>query len=447
MITELHPHQKNAIALAAFRNALIVHPVGSGKTAIGVGAVREALSKVQHGIALVVCKKKAVIQWMNTIYEMMPSTVVHVCSTENPTPAVNLVRHDIVITHFEMLDRLEWLLDQDWTAVVIDEVHKIKNSTTKRSKAAKKLHAVRKVGLTATPLHKLPLDLFSVAQWLYPKDYRSKRKFTDTFVEMGTNKLGFPAPIGAKNLPLLGRLLAPFVDIKTNEDLFPDLQDPIIIDTPVAMTDQQNEWYWRLYNGTDIYVDGEDMVVLNGLARMMKCQQISSYPALLDLPHIPSGKLLWLKDFIEDLEEPAIIFSRFRQTAIDLSVEYDGSVCVGGMAYVDESIKAFKQGQTKLLFGTIDGLGESLDFPDVHTCVFLDVDPKTIAMQQAMGRINRPGSGVRALKKYYFLTSSITDEDALAGYRRNLDSATLVMQTLQSHQAFMKSHDSSNALP
>lgn len=205
------------------------------------------------------------------------------------------------------------------------------------------------------------------------------------------------------------------------------------MDVDVPMTAGQQELYDKVYDSTDIFVDGTDLIVLNGLARMTKCQQISTHPHLVGAPYL-SGKVEWLDEFIEDLDEKCLIFSRFRDFAIAMGIRYSQPYIVGGTPDNESIAHSFKTSNDKVLFGTIEGMGESLDFPEVDVCVFVDATYKTIDMTQAIGRINRPGSGRKVVKRYYYLRSSPTDRDVLEASRQNMAAADLIQKILASHK-------------
>ncbi|NRB42238.1 MAG: DEAD/DEAH box helicase family protein, partial [Pseudomonadales bacterium] len=58
---------------------------------------------------------------------------------------------DVVLTTYGMLSRQDWLMEQDWQLVVLDEAQAIKNPGSRQSKAVKQLKAQARIALTGPP--------------------------------------------------------------------------------------------------------------------------------------------------------------------------------------------------------------------------------------------------------------------------------------------------------
>lgn len=415
-------------------NTNFIIPVGFGKTLIGVEATAHDRKTLPRSLTLVVCKKRARHQWKETYERQIPGIIVHICDLNNPTPQALSKRGDVVLVHFEILHRLEWLKDQNWTRVIVDEVHKIKNPTALRTKAVYALSTERRVGLTATQIHKSAADLFGVLRWLYPKNYRNKRKYYLKYVETEKDWMGHEHIVGTRNISGLAREISPFTMIVNASDEFAGVPKALYIPTEVPMTATQDELYWKVANADDVFVEGTNLTVLNGLSRLSKLQQIGTDPTLVDEDR-ESSKIEWLQDWVEELQEQAIIFVRWRELAGKLANLFDCPLVASGSP--EGSELPFKRGDKKLLVATIDAAAESLDFPDVHTDVFVDCHPSNIIMSQAIGRIDRPGSGVTAVKRHFFLLSSIIDREMYEAFRHNKNEAELLYSAIKSHQTFM----------
>jgi superfamily II DNA or RNA helicase len=327
-----------------------------------------------------------------------------------------------------------------WTRVIVDEVHKIKNPTTIRSKAVYGFNAERRMGLTATQIHKSAADLFGVLRWLYPQAYRNKRKYYLKYVETEKDFMGHEHIVGTRNVTGLAREIAPFTMVVKADDEFAGVPKALFIPTNVPMTAVQDELYWKVANADDVFVEGTNLTVLNGLSRLSKLQQIGTDPRLVD-EDMESSKIEWLLDWVEELQEQAIIFTRWRSLAGRLASMLNCPLVASGSP--EGSELPFKRGDAKLLVATIDAAAESLDFPNVHTDVFLDCHPSGITMAQAIGRIDRPGSGVTAVKRHYFLQSSIVDREMYDAFVHNKGEADMLYSAIASHQRLMKSADAS----
>lgn len=385
-----YPFQAAAIAKAIKRDSLVLLDRGLGKTLVGTEVIRHYHER-GPGMHLVVAPKRALIQWRATLAEQMPGCDIHVSDKDNRSPLASTSKRSVVLTHFENVYRSEWIAAMPWTALVVDEAHRIKNSTTLRSKGVRKLNAVRKVAMTGSAIERTPLDLWCMLKWLSPGEryFSAKNRFEAMFVHFDTNYLGYKTPTGGKNLDILATLMEPFTSQATKASVAPQLPPLILTDEIVRMLPEQDAMYNAISRAKDIDIDAGDvnLIVLNTLAKMTKLQQVSSDPHLLG-SMIESAKMKWIADFMEDLDEQTVFFTRFRSTALQLSQRYSGSLVIGGRD-CDADITAFKEGHRQTMFGTIGAMGEALDLPMAKTAVFIDTTWSATEMAQARDRIHR----------------------------------------------------------
>ncbi|KAJ7584880.1 P-loop containing nucleoside triphosphate hydrolase protein [Mycena floridula] len=90
-------------------------------------------------------------------------------------------RLDVVITSFELAMRdIDLLSDLAWSAIIIDEVHRVKNETAKSTKAYHKFSCLRRFGLTGTAIQNSYDEFHAILHWTNPgrfekkKDWRAK---------------------------------------------------------------------------------------------------------------------------------------------------------------------------------------------------------------------------------------------------------------------------------
>lgn len=80
--------------------------------------------------------------------------------------------------------------------VYADEIHYIKNDTSKRAEALCKFNNVKlKYGATATPIQRDPRDIYSLFKFINPNVFPSKSQFNRFYIKWG----GYGRPIGAIN--------------------------------------------------------------------------------------------------------------------------------------------------------------------------------------------------------------------------------------------------------
>ena len=434
--------QTEAIAVAAVNSVLIGDECGLGKTLMAV----EASRYLTPGPRLVVCPNPAKGQWRQEIIGQLPDSIVYVFGKAGRAPedfkweVIEAGYTVWVIIHYEALLKIGLQLAQyDWSLVVADEAHRIKNRKAKRTLHLKRIKAERKMALTGTLLEKWVGDLWSVLNWLYPKTWTSFWSFRGRYVEEKRHPfLGFMEIIGPKNLEELAGHIGPYTFRRTKEGVAPDLPPKIMTRVPIELTVQQAKLYDKIAASRDIEVDLTEvtegelgvMVIKNTLAQIIKCQQAVVDPLLLNTS-IESAKINYAVEYtMDNPDEPIIIFSRFRDTAIRLAGRLDASLLVGGVKNPTVAIAAFLTGKKRILVGTIAAMGEGLNLQRAKTAIFLDQEWSTIKMQQAVDRIHR--IDIDEPKNIIYLYSEGTvDELVLQALDRKWSEAELVFRYLQ----------------
>ncbi|KAK6313402.1 hypothetical protein J4Q44_G00167490 [Coregonus suidteri] len=117
------------------------------------------------------------------------SVVVHGLRKEEELARIRRGRSEIALTTYETLRLcLEQFNSIDWSAVIVDEAHKIKNPNSQITGAMKELRCQVRVGLTGTILQNNLDELWCVMDWAIPRCLGSLGNFKNTFsdpIELG----------------------------------------------------------------------------------------------------------------------------------------------------------------------------------------------------------------------------------------------------------------------
>ncbi|XP_060584908.1 LOW QUALITY PROTEIN: DNA excision repair protein ERCC-6-like 2 [Ruditapes philippinarum] len=90
---------------------------------------------------------------------------------------------EIVVTTFETFrEHMADLNAIKWDAVIVDEVHKIKEMKAKTTKALREINTSRRFGLTGTALQNTLLEFWSILDWAQPDCLGSQADFVHEFV-------------------------------------------------------------------------------------------------------------------------------------------------------------------------------------------------------------------------------------------------------------------------
>lgn len=432
---EPYQYQEEAIQNAMLRNVLVADECGLGKTLTAIETVRR-LQNTWHVMwqrpVLVLCPKKVGPQWKEEIRAQIPEAEVYIAEAAGRGLPDIIQGRMWIILHYEALLYIsEKLASVHWSVIIADEAHRVKNRKAKRTKALKKLGAVRRIALTGTPLEKMPGDFWSILNWLYPDHYRSYWQFTYRYCAFKENYMGFRSYAGPRNLEELGSKIGPYTHRRTKEQVAPQLPPKIFQTVPLEMDKRQQAAYDSVANRNDLLVDikysrkPDPMIITTVLAQIVRLQQIASNPELLDID-APSTKLEWICDYIEDNPaEPIVIFSRFRKNVEWLADKLGADVVIGGMK--GKPAQAFLEGKTNVLVGTIAAMGEGLSLDRATTAIFMDQEWSATKMSQAIDRVHRIVSKVP--KTIIYLKSLGTvDEDILEAVEKKWSDANLAYQ-------------------
>ncbi|GAB1599533.1 hypothetical protein Ahia01_000230600 [Argonauta hians] len=92
-------------------------------------------------------------------------------------------RFEIVLTTFETFrDNKVYLTGFDWAAVIVDEVHKIKELKSQITQALRSFQCLRRYGLTGTALQNNMMELWSIIDWARPGFLGDQKEFHEGHV-------------------------------------------------------------------------------------------------------------------------------------------------------------------------------------------------------------------------------------------------------------------------
>jgi len=377
----------------------------------GYGKTLEALLWAQMAGAeriLVIALKSAKYQWQKMCGFWNTFADIEV----SPTSGILTGRHSVV-TNFEQLydaRRFEQLKGVHWDALIVDEVHKIRNPNKtrkdKRGKIAGKtvtgiineLPGVLRQGLTGSPIYDRPDDLYSICNWLSPYYVGSSYwDFVNLFCEIKEDYWG-RKPAGLTKDPVAVQLLKDTLDcfmVRNTEDLGIGNQEIVI---PIELTSQQKKLYKQIKDLAIEELDLQGISIANGMSQLIKLQQVTSNPGLFNLKENP--KFEWIEDFLDSNPgEKILVFSTFRQTILafnEVCAKYGVATIHGQVSAYDreqEKQRFIKQQKVRVLSGTIGAMGESIDELQ-HACrtvIFIDREWPPEKNNQAKRRILRLG--------------------------------------------------------
>ena len=321
-----------------------------------------------------------------------------------------------VIVHYDALRLMPELASLKWFHIIADEVHRVKNRKAQQTAALKKIPTYHKTGLSGTPADNKPEDIWSILNWLYPKQFGSYWKFVAEFCEQKTEEnrnLGttFKKVVGVKReaMPEFHRRLAPFYIRRTKDDpeIGLDLPPKTYTSYHVDLPPGQRKPYDQMRKNMLAWIGEHEDTPLSApavVAQLVRLQQMAlatcyfTQEGKVKLGE-PSSKLDRLMEIVEgNPEEPLVVFSQSR-SMVDLVIRRSRKAGIPCAAYTgnvpqrerDEAVRSFQDGNTLLLAATIGAGGEGITLHRASNVVFLDRSWNPTKNLQAEDRLHRIG--------------------------------------------------------
>ena len=404
---------------------LLADECGLGKTITAIEVAKRVRGYSWVGwLGMVVVPLSLRGQWEDMLNEQDPSVPV-MFSDYIPWDYLQL-NGWVIVTYPELQgNAFTSLVKVVWDIIIVDEAHRIKNRKTASAVNIKKIPAARKLALTGTPWEKSAGDVWSILNFLLPGEFQSYWTFAKEWLELLPNYFEHFQYGGPLNPEEFSDMLSRYMIRRTKQDVRKDMPEKVLVETRVDMLLAQQNRYDSFKAAQDVLVevDDQEFLIKNILAQITLLQQLSTDPEMVGLKGT-SGKLLWLKEFLEDHPtENVVIFSRFRAVVEKLAKQYKGDLIVGGERGTD-----FIEGRNRLLFGTIEAMGEGLNLQRGKYAIFLDSHWSTIRMTQAIDRIHR--INIDEDKVIYLLHSCAEDELVLDALDHKWTEAELVYHFL-----------------
>lgn len=405
---KLRPYQDEAADfLFANDRAMVLAPVGAGKTAITLTAMAEMLAQ-GHAKRFLVLAPLRVAQsvWPVEASKWAPGLTLAVC-VGSPVARAKALASDaqVVVTNY---DNLQWLAEQplNFDAVVFDELTRLKNPSGKRFKALAKVIDAMQVrwGLTGSFTSNGLEDVFGqckiVDQALLG---RSKGAFLQQYFYCRNREFSDYVPLPGSLEAVMERIRpATFVlEPGVYRDRLPDLHT-----VPVTL-EMEMDVYKEMKKQMVLTFDDDAAVAANAAVLTTKLQQIASgfvYGAATQW--LSSHKLDALDDiFNENQRAPTLIWYQYQAELIALKARYPKLEELIN----EHSIDRWNAGQIEMLAVHPKSAGHGINLQGQNLMVWMSLPWSLELYEQAVGRLHRGGQ-TRDVWNYVLLTKGTVDE-------------------------------------
>lgn len=333
-------------------------------------------------------------------------------------------------------------------AVVVDEAHRMKD---RKSLTALRLkyfgHVPVRIALTGTPATNRPWDVWSILNWLFPKEYSSYWKFiNEYFDEEIIWVAGTPHRQPAKFKPGRAKILQEKLDAKCVQhkrtevmEWLPDEEEPTKVILPA--TKQQLDAIDHLMT----YFEYKDIVTKTVLDNLIRVRQICAAPEILGLKG-KSPKLEWLLEYLKDYpEKQVLVFSNSKKFLkyIEPNIKAKHAIIHGEVTPLcrGDIVRKFQRGEVKVLLCQTQACKEGLTLDAADVSIFMDVYPPSADYLQAKDRmIATTPDRVKPKELIHVMLQDTYDVQCYNLVGRNIDETAIINDYKQHIEQRRKEH-------
>ncbi len=415
----LRPFQKAGVEFInrCNGNALVADEMGLGKTIQALAwldihpEIRPAVIVVPASLKLNWAKE--VRQWMNN------KKTSYICSGKSPmaTDVKPVMESDICIINYDVLTDywIELFKKAGVQAMILDESHFIKNDSTKRTKAVKKLHRSVKhtIALSGTPITNRPIEFFTTIKLLAPQLFGSRFQYAMQFCNAHNNGYGWDFN-GAKNTKELNDILTSSIMVRRlKKDVLKELPAKVISVVPMEIDNRAV--YNRAEDDFIKYLKEIDPKKAKSAERAETLVKIEGMKQLTIAGKIKAA-IAWIQDHIET-NGKLVVFCTHKETINFLMAEFkDVAVRLDGSTSQTERQAVVDKFQTdekiRLFVGNMQAAGVGITLTAASSVAFLELPWTPALVSQASDRVHRIGQ--KDSVNIYFLLADNTIEIEIA---------------------------------
>lgn len=380
----LYSYQQSGVSfLIQHKNALLADEMGLGKSIQAIIAARLLFKTNTIQNCLIVCPKSVITDWKNKFEQWAKElTVCEVSGAASIRRKLWMRKSDIYLVTYDTL-REDVTADSSvmrmkLDLVILDEVQRIKNSTTQTFKIVKKLGGAIRWGLSGTPLENRVEDLTTIFGYLKPGLFRQM-------------EVSDPMQVRAK--------VQPFTLRRTKSVVLKDLPEKIHNHILLDLTPQQRIVYRQTEQKgiNSLKSKGPNVTVTHILALISQLKQICNF----ELISGESSKLEYLQGMLSNLTETGekmIVFSQYPRKTLTLierqlksfrPLLYHGGLTQRAREFILQQFKENEKVKVLLISLRAGGLGLTLTSANYVT--HFDSWWNPAVMLQAEDRTHRIG--------------------------------------------------------
>jgi hypothetical protein len=272
----------------SLQGAILADDMGLGKT-IQTLAVLESKS-------LVLLPTSLLQNWKEEAHRFRPDLKVQVFHGTERTWDEEA---DLTLSTYSILrqepDRFSKV---NWSSVVLDEAHLIRNPETQAAIAVTKLRAHFRIALTGTPIQNKRRDLLSLFQFVSPGLFTHESEMT-------------------------AKLTSPFFLRRTKSEVLKELPPKTYLDHVLPLNEDERRLYQSIYAAAKTEIlkrltDQKEITPFTFFEVLLRARQVCNHPGLIDPDrrNLSSSKLSETLELIEELVDAGhsvLVYSQWTQ--------------------------------------------------------------------------------------------------------------------------------------
>ncbi len=419
---KLRSYQKEGFAWMVFLaerglSGVLADDMGLGKTLQSLAFIHYR-NKHDPGVHLVVAPRSVVDNWNDECAKFLPSMPVYIHLGLDRTKDVkDLPPKGILLTSYNILQRdITLLRELEFSTIILDEAHIIRNPEAKTTKAAISLvdRSHRRVCLSGTPVQNCAEDLWSIFHFLMPFFLGRRKVLKETLQE------------NDRAIERLRNRVAPFVLRRMKSEVATELPPKTEILLHANMNEDQQIFYRELLEKERMGVmnlldtKGLERSRVSILAAITRLRQAACDPSLVGGEGVSSCKLDLFLDLVDELiaeGHRALVFSSFTKfLAVVRELldrhGYDYQYLDGRTRDRGAKVKAFQNGDDPLFLISLKAGGIGLNLTAADYVIILDPWWNPTVEDQAADRAYRIGQE-NPVMVYRIVTTDSIEERVL----------------------------------
>jgi len=389
---------------------------------MGLGKTVQSLTFLLHrhkedqGVHLVVAPRSVVDNWVDECKKFVPDMPVHThLGLDRVKTPEKLPKTGILLTSYNILQRdIKLLGSIEYSSVLLDEAHVIRNPEAKTTRAALKLVARRRMCLSGTPVQNCAEDLWPIFHFLMPGFLGRRKTLKETLQD------------DPEAIHRLRDRVAPFVLRRIKSEVATELPPKTEILLHAQMSDEQHQFYRDLLEKERVGVmdllgsKGLERSRVSILAAITRLRQAACAPALVGAETIDSAKVELFLELVDELVSEghrALVFSSFTKFLAVIQAKLEERTIT--YQYLDgrtrdraAKVKAFQKGTDPLFLISLKAGGVGLNLTSADYVIILDPWWNPAAEDQAADRAYRIGQD-KPVMVYRIVTIDSIEERVL----------------------------------